>query len=137
SLITRFLDFARPLALQLRNTDLSDVIDGAIADIERHQPPFDVVIYKNYEPDLQPFWFDGQLMERVFYNLLLNAAQASPPKGAITVKTRELEGMAEIAVIDCGSGIDAKHLESIFNPFFTTKPDGVGLGLAIISKIVD
>ncbi len=45
--------------------------------------------------------------------------------------------MVEIAVIDRGSGIDPKHLENIFNPFFTTKPSGVGLGLAIVSKIVD
>ena len=45
--------------------------------------------------------------------------------------------MVEIAVIDSGSGIDPKHLENIFNPFFTTKATGVGLGLAIVSKIVD
>ena len=76
-------------------------------------------------------------MERVFYNLLLNAAQASPPRGAITVKTRRAEDVVEIAVIDRGAGIDPKNRESIFNPFFTTKPDGVGLGLAIVSKIVD
>jgi len=76
-------------------------------------------------------------MERVFYNLLLNAAQATPAGGAITVKTRLTDGLAEISVIDRGAGIDSKHLESIFNPFFTTKPEGVGLGLAIVSKIVD
>ena len=76
-------------------------------------------------------------MIRVFYNLLLNAAQASPPTGTVTLKTREVEDMVEISVIDCGSGIDKKHLENIFNPFFTTKAQGVGLGLAIVSKIVD
>jgi two-component system sensor histidine kinase HydH len=81
-------------------------------------------------------------MERVLYNLLLNAAQASPPQGSVTVKTRlfgdTVEGSAvEIAVIDRGSGIAPKDRESIFNPFFTTKSSGVGLGLAIVSKIVD
>ncbi len=76
-------------------------------------------------------------MERVFYNLLLNAAQASPPQGAVTVKTRPADGGIEVSVIDRGSGIDPKHLENIFNPFFTTKSEGVGLGLAIVSKIVD
>jgi signal transduction histidine kinase len=53
------------------------------------------------------------------------------------VKTRAAESTAEVAVIDRGAGIDPKHLETIFNPFFTTKPAGVGLGLAIVSKIVD
>jgi signal transduction histidine kinase len=48
-----------------------------------------------------------------------------------------VEASVEISVIDRGAGIDGKDLESIFNPFFTTKPDGVGLGLAIVSKIVD
>ena len=55
-------------------------------------------------------------------NLVMNAAQASPPGGAVTVKTRIAGDMVEIAVIDRGSGIDGKNLESIFNPFFTTKP---------------
>jgi signal transduction histidine kinase len=68
----------------------------------------------------------------------LNAAQASPAGGVVTVKTQLLDdNKVEVAVIDRGSGIEAKNLESIFNPFFTTKPDGVGLGLAICSKIVD
>jgi signal transduction histidine kinase len=80
-------------------------------------------------------------MEHVITNLLSNAAQASSPGAVVTVKTRlaeTAEGLkAEIAVIDRGSGIDPKHLENIFNPFFTTKAEGVGLGLAIVSKIVD
>ncbi|HYL39434.1 MAG TPA: ATP-binding protein [Bryobacteraceae bacterium] len=137
SLVTRFLDFARPLALRLEKTDLAQVIDRAASDVEKHVPPFDVVIYRNYSPEIPPFLLDRQLMERVLYNLLLNAAQASRPGGNITVKTRQLDDTVEIAVIDRGSGIDPKHLESIFNPFFTTKSDGVGLGLAIVSKIVD
>jgi signal transduction histidine kinase len=76
-------------------------------------------------------------MERVFYNLVLNAGKATVPGGTVTVKTRAASGAAEIAVIDRGSGIEPKHLDAIFNPFFTTKPAGVGLGLAIVAKIVD
>jgi signal transduction histidine kinase len=91
----------------------------------------------NYSPHIRPFPLDAELMERVFFNLLLNAAQASPPQGTVTVKTRPVEAGVEVAVIDTGVGIEPKHMESIFNPFFTTKSDGVGLGLAIVSKIVD
>ena len=76
-------------------------------------------------------------MERVFYNLVLNAAQATPAGGAVTVKIRAAGDTAEVAVIDRGAGIEPKNLKSIFNPFFTTKPEGVGLGLAIVAKIVD
>jgi len=135
SLITRFLQFARPLQPRLDTADLSHTLDRAIALVEREVP--NISIYRNYEPEIPPFPFDAELLERVFYNLILNAAQATEPGGAVTVKTRAAAGFAEVAVIDRGSGIEPKHLETIFNPFFTTKPQGVGLGLAIVSKIVD
>ncbi len=137
SLIARFLEFARPLELRLAVEDLDAVLDKAVARLERDEPAHQVTVFKNYSTDVRPFAFDAELMERVIYNLLRNAAQASPPGGAVTVKTRPADGYAEISVIDRGSGIDPRHRESIFNPFFTTKSDGVGLGLAIVSKIVD
>ncbi len=137
SLVTRFLEFARPLELRPRIADITEVLDRAISDLERHTPAYAVTVYRNYSPDVPPFSFDVELIERVFYNLLLNAAQASPPGGAVTVKTRTMDGMVEISVIDRGAGINPKDLENIFNPFFTTKKDGVGLGLAIVSKLVD
>lgn len=137
TLVTRFLEFARPLELKLVRAELANVLDRAIAQLERNSPRYEVTVYKNYAPDLPPFEFDPDLLERVFYNLLLNAAQASPAGAAITVKTRPVGGHAEIAVIDRGTGIPPERQESIFNPFVTTKPDGVGLGLAIVSKIVD
>jgi two-component system, NtrC family, sensor histidine kinase HydH len=135
SLITRFLQFARPLQVRLECADLTQVLDRAIAMAAREAPG--IAIYKNYSPEIPPFPLDAELMERVFYNLVLNAAQASPEGGAVTVKTRSAQGTAEISVIDRGSGIEPKSLDSIFNPFFTTKPSGVGLGLAIVAKIVD
>jgi two-component system sensor histidine kinase HydH len=137
SLITRFLDFARPLTLRRAPVELSEVIDRAVTELGQHAPPFQVSVYKNYSPDIRPIEADGELLERVVYNLLLNAAQASQPGGVVTVKTRPLDGAVEISVIDRGNGIPPAQLESIFNPFFTTKPDGVGLGLAIVQKIVD
>jgi two-component system, NtrC family, sensor histidine kinase HydH len=135
SLVTRFLQFARPLELRCEPAALTAVIDRAVTQVEREAPQ--VTIYKNYAPEIPPVPLDAELMERVFYNLLLNAAQATAAGGAVTVKTRALDGVAEIAVIDRGNGIEARLRDSIFNPFFTTKPQGVGLGLAIVSKIVD
>jgi signal transduction histidine kinase len=137
SLVTRFLEFARPLELRPERAELTETIDRAIGDLERRSPPLRVTVYRNYSPDVPPFAFDAELMARVIYNLLLNAAQATPAGGAITVKTRPIDGTAEISVIDRGAGIQPKDVENIFNPFFTTKRDGVGLGLAIVSNIVD
>jgi len=143
SLITRFLDFARPRNLRLEETDLHAMLDRAIDlfDREKSGASAAVTVYKNYSPDVPPVRIESELMEHVFTNLLANAAQASPAGAVVTLKTRlaqTAEGRkAEIAVIDRGSGIDPKHLENIFNPFFSTKAEGVGLGLAIVSKIVD
>lgn len=134
ALVTRFLDFARPLKLRPAPADLGQVVDRAVALLARESQR--VSIYTNCSP-IAPFPLDAELMERALYNLLLNAIQATPDGGAVTVKTREVGDTAEIAVIDRGSGIDAKQLDTIFNPFMTTKPEGVGLGLAIVAKIVD
>ncbi len=139
SLITRFLDFARPQSLKRETGDLPAMLDRAIERFEREKSgaAASITVYKNYDPAIPPLAFDSELMERVIANLLTNAAQASPSGAVVTVKTRLIEDNVEIAVIDRGSGIDPKNLESIFNPFFTTKPEGTGLGLAICSKIVD
>jgi signal transduction histidine kinase len=137
SLVTRFLDFVRPLELRPVPADLAQVLDRSVAMLEREAASREITVYKNYSPDIPPFPLDAELMERVFYNLLANAAQATAPGGAVTVKTRPVAGTAEISVIDRGSGIEPKIMDTIFNPFFTTKPEGVGLGLAICSKIVD
>lgn len=137
SLITRFLDFARPLKLRTRPTEVAEVIDRAVEQLQHRKPPYEVSVYKNYSPDIKPIPMDGELMERVIYNLLENAAQATAAGGAVTVKTRPVSGGIEIAVIDRGAGIASSDLESIFNPFFTTKSEGIGLGLAIVNKIID
>jgi len=143
SLITRFLEFAKPHHIKLENGDLAALLDRVIERFERERSPTmpEVSVYKNYSPDVGPVAFEEQLLERVFYNLITNAAQASPNGAAVTVKTKPVEteegAGVEVSVIDRGSGIEPKNLENVFNPFFTTKPEGVGLGLAIVSKIVD
>jgi two-component system sensor histidine kinase HydH len=143
SLITRFLDFARPQHLKLEKGDLSELLDHVIERFEKEKSgaAASVSVYKNYSPDVPPVAFDAQLLERALLNLVMNAGQASRAGAVVTVKTQVVETSSgrsvEVAVIDRGSGIDPKNLQSIFNPFFTTKSEGVGLGLAIVSKIID
>lgn len=136
SLITRFLEFARPQHMRLEPGDVHSMLDRAIARFEKLGAA-GISVIRNYSPDVPPVNFDSELLEQVVLNLITNAAQASRPGGVVTVKTRVAEQAVEIAVIDTGSGIDPKNLENIFNPFFTTKAEGVGLGLAICSKIVN
>lgn len=137
SLITRFLQFARPFHLRIELKDVAAMLDRAIGQVERHNPPFAITFVRNYDPGVPAAEFDAELMEQVFVNLLMNAAQASPADSVVTLKTRADDQTVEVAVIDRGSGIEPKNRANIFNPFFTTKQEGVGLGLAIVAKIVD
>ncbi len=131
SLVTRFLDFARPLQPTVEaNVDVRHVLDEAIRRAG-------VQVIRNYAPEVPPLPIDPELMEQVFLNLLSNAKEASPQGSPVTVRVRLSGDEAEISVIDRGVGIAAEKLDTIFNPFVTTKKTGVGLGLAIVAKIVD
>ena len=136
-LVTRFLEFARPLQLRLSEVDVHSLLDEAIVNFQKQDPARPLTIHRAYDPSLPAVQGDATLLERVFFNLIQNAADASPADGVVTVKTRALGASLEVAVIDRGSGIRPEHREQIFNPFFTTKPTGVGLGLPIAAKIVD
>jgi len=130
SLVTRFLDFARPLEPRREPADVTDIIDRAV-----NRARVDVI--RNYSNSLPRLAVDPELMEQVFLNLVTNASQASAPGEPVTIRTREVDGQAEVSVIDHGCGIPPDKIETIFNPFVTTKRNGVGLGLAIVAKIVD
>jgi two-component system sensor histidine kinase HydH len=130
SLVTRFLDFARPLEPKREMTDITQVIERAVKRAHTE-------VIRDYSDSLPPIPIDPELMEQVFLNLIANAAEASTPGAPVTVRTDETDGHAEVSVIDSGCGIPADKIDTIFNPFVTTKQTGVGLGLAIVSKIVD
>ncbi|MCC7342153.1 MAG: hypothetical protein IT170_13825 [Bryobacterales bacterium] len=136
-IITKFLQFASPTELSAEAEDLSVIIDRAIALVKSARPPIPCTIYTNYLPDIPPVKMDAALMERVFFNLLVNAAQASGEGSVITVRTKITEGFAETAIIDKGVGIAREDLDQIFNPFFTKRPGGTGLGLSVVSRIAD
>ena len=135
SLVSRFLDFAKPLALRVAAADLGDLLRRAAADASRDAEAHEVHV-EVHAPSMV-FECDAELLERVFVNLIVNAIQASSRGGMVTVESRLADDEALIEVTDRGSGIAPDKLESIFNPFFTTKASGTGLGLAIVSKIVD
>lgn len=137
SLISRFLEFARPFNLRCQPVDLNRLADLAIDHIARQNPDRPPFIHRNYEPGLPLVNGDEELLERVLFNLIQNALQASPPDAVVTVKTRSDSGFVEAAILDRGVGISPADREQIFNPFFTTKAGGVGLGLAISAKIAD
>lgn len=136
TLITRFLDFAKPVPIRTSPCEIHSVIDRAIGNLQVEHPAEPLPIHRNYDPAVRPFPADPELLERVFFNLILNATQASPPGALVTIRTRALPDCCEISVWDQGPGVPAALKERIFDPFFTTRPAGTGLGLAICARIV-
>jgi signal transduction histidine kinase len=94
------------------------------------------VVVRREDSDCK-FVFDPDLLTVALSNLLQNAIQASGLGQQVELRIERSAGEVKIWVTDEGHGVPAQHLESIFNPFFTTKPQGVGLGLPIVAKIVD
>ncbi len=136
-LITSFLNFARPLQIQPDEADLNLVAEDVLkqqADLAKQR---DVRVGVEKPENGCRFLFDKDLMAVALGNLVQNAIQASPAGKEVKVKIERDEKEAKIRVTDHGCGILPQNLESIFNPFFTTKPQGVGLGLPIVAKIVD
>jgi signal transduction histidine kinase len=141
-LVARFLDFARPLRLELRPASLAAIADRALHSVAAAWtgPPIQVV--RQYQEGLPDVPLDEKFCEQVFVNLVQNAYEAMSENGGqlqISLHRAERSGRpgVEAAVADNGPGVSAELREQIFNPFFTTKKSGVGLGLSIVSKIVD
>lgn len=136
-LIASFLDFARPLQIRPVNADFILVLQQVFREQSHLAQERGVVLkLESDEPSLT-FAFDPDLLRLAISNLLQNAIQASSAGQQVTVAVLPSTGSIQTQVRDHGSGITPEHLENIFNPFFTTKPGGVGLGLAIVAKIVD
>jgi two-component system, NtrC family, sensor histidine kinase HydH len=146
ALVVRFLDFARPSKLELRPERITEIVDRALDAAIASVPDSGVKIERRYVANLPEIPADAQLCEQVFVNLITNALQAMQDQEASLEKTLRLAIAPEVSsgepgvgviVEDSGPGVPPELREQIFNPFFTSKKDGVGLGLSIVAKIID
>ncbi len=137
ALVSRFLDFARPLQLHPKPGDLRETLGRSAAQVHPQAEAKQIQIETRLPETAMEFTFDDALLSLALTNLLQNAIDASQPGTTVALTLDELGHEARISVIDQGSGIAPEHIESVFNPFFTTKTGGTGLGLALVAKIID
>jgi signal transduction histidine kinase len=146
-LIRRLLDYARPKPLTVASLDLNALAREAAGVLARQAENAGVHVRLDLNESLPPVPGDGGQLEQVLVNLGLNAIQAMPHGGTLTIGTRRTlrrsrsgpsRPMASVTVADTGVGIPAKDRGEIFKPFFSTKParEGTGLGLAVCQRIV-
>jgi signal transduction histidine kinase len=134
--VKELLDYAKPLALHRETVELKDVADDAARTIEPLLGERKQTLEREHMADVPPVAVDPTRLRQVLWNLLDNAAKASPDGATIALRTRRDGEKVAIDIVDHGSGIEAADLARIFEPFFTTRPDGTGLGLAICQKVV-
>jgi two-component system sensor histidine kinase PilS (NtrC family) len=134
-IITDFLNYSRPPKLKVQSFDLHQTLNKTL-DLLKNRNAANVSIQKNFSGSLF-IKADREKLEQVFWNLGVNALDAMPSGGELTVTTNQKNGLVEIIFKDTGIGIAPEAIDKVFYPFFTTKKNGTGLGLSIAYRIVE
>ncbi|MBK6689658.1 MAG: hypothetical protein IPG45_34655 [Deltaproteobacteria bacterium] len=139
SVVSQFLDYARPFRANLQATDVNELLKKTAKLLEAQKGEQSGGLILDLDDRLPTITADSEQIKQVLINLIINGREASQGSGKdVTVATRYLpeRGLIEVRIKDQGVGIPPEDLEKIFIPFFTTKPQGTGLGLAVCQRIV-
>lgn len=135
--VTKLKDYSRPVSLDLKKTNMNAVIDEALCFARDRIQENSILIKKSLSQDLPDIRIDPDQVRGAFLNIVINAIQAMPNGGELSVSTQRRNGTLELSVSDTGLGIPEEIRGKIFNPFFTTrKMLGTGLGLSIVYKAI-
>jgi PAS domain S-box-containing protein len=134
-IISSLLDFARPKVLTLRKGAVNTVVNEAL---KRNPVPNNVAVISNLDETLPEIQADSDKLLQVFNNIISNAFQAMPEGGSLTIISKKSgPGGVSIAFADTGLGISAENMKKLFEPLFTTKIKGIGLGMVVTKTIVE
>lgn len=139
-ILLELLDFAKPIQIKFQPHQINDILSSSIELLEIKIKEAALTVKADLYQNLPEMLLDSEKIEQAFINLLLNAIEASPKGGTIHITTgyyKKDRSMIEITIADEGKGISDKNLPNIFQPFFTTKSRGTGLGLGIVKRIVE
>jgi len=135
-IIVDFLFAVRPMNLNLRTADINALIRELAEFTAYELEEANVTTVLELDENIPLLEFDLQLMKQALLNLIQNAEAAMEGGGTLTIKTKRKDNEAVISVIDTGMGISEQNMEKIFEPYFTTKEKGSGLGLTLVFKII-
>ena len=136
--IIEIKDYARPISLNLRRANVNEVMEEALSFSKDKIQGSNIVVERHYTEELPGIVVDPDQVRGALLNIIINATQAMPQGGKLSLSTRQNNGALELSVSDTGVGISEEIRGKIFNPFFTTKRSlGTGLGLSIAYKAIE
>ncbi len=137
--LNEILDFAKPLELDRKPCRISEVIDSTLSLVATDLEMNRITVTKEFEGHPVPIRCDDAKMQQVFLSIIKNALEAMTPGGRLDIAVSAQKGgrMVQIVISNDGAPIPAEHVSKLFEPYFTTKRSGTGLGLATVKKIVD
>jgi two-component system sensor histidine kinase PilS (NtrC family) len=135
-IIRDFLEYARPAPLAREDVNVAEILDEVLVLLEHRRLPAGVKLVREFPPEVR--WpVDPQQFRQAVWNLALNAVEAMPGGGELTVSASLRGSVLEVAVTDTGVGMGPDDLAQIFEPFFSTKSGGTGLGLALVHRVTN
>ncbi len=137
TIVKGLMDFARPIALNLSQQPLAPVLEAVLALMEANLAHHQIQLVSDVSPETPEVQFDSDKLKQAFMNVVLNAMEAMPQGGELKVTTFKKADSICIKITDTGVGISEEDLEHIFEPFFTRKTKGTGLGLANVNRIFE
>jgi signal transduction histidine kinase len=136
-IINQFLTLARPFQLNLRLSSLEDLLKNLITLFHEEATSQKIQIQAEIDSALPPIPIDPERLTQALINIMKNAIQAMTAGGSLRIETKSFKDRVEVNISDTGSGIPPDQMEKIFNYYYTTKEDGVGLGLPIAHRIIE
>jgi PAS domain S-box-containing protein len=133
-IVNELLDFTRVTKLNLTKVNMIDVIKSAL---DRVTIPHEIVVETCFPETRSLVEMDSQKMERAFLNIITNAIQAMPKGGKLTMTVKEEQETVHASFKDTGIGISKENIPMLFEPLFTTKSVGIGLGLTMVKDVID
>ena len=137
NIITDFLNFARPRSPRLAPCRVEDVLEKNINFLAPQMKSQGHNVHISLDGKLPEVMADADMLYQAFLNIFINALQAMPASGEISIRVQPVEGAVQISFTDQGAGVPEDLLEKIWDPYFTTKDKGTGLGLGIVKNIID
>ena len=136
SIVTQFLRAIRPSRPQVRPQSLNTIIEEAVRFFTPEIQDRDITVKQELRSDLPLLQLDRDQMKQAFYNVIKNSLEAMKRHGTLHIRTDMDDTNVIVSFVDTGSGMSAGNLSRVFEPYFTTKPSGTGLGLLIVRRIV-